>query len=277
MENQVTHANESSDLLVSIEGGVCTVTFNRPHQLNAFTAEMQVRVANLWGELARNDDVRVVILTGAGDRSFCAGADLKRLIPLVSGERQPEDYWDHELVSKPRLLDDFLQRVDDLPKPVIAAVNGYAIAGGFELMLTADIRVASRNAIFAQTEVTRGVSPAGGGISRLTRQVGFADAMRLLLTGVKIDAEEALRIGLINEIVADNDVMTRAREYATMVLASSRVAVEATKAAVTAASGTPLKQAFLIETLCRAIVMSSEDARTGPRAFVRGETANFGS
>ena len=273
----MTHANESSDLLVSTEGGVCTVTFNRPQQMNSFTAEMQVRIARLWGDLAENDEVRVVILTGAGDQSFCAGADLKRLVPLISGERKPEDYWDHELASKPRLLDDFLQRVDDFPKPVIAAVNGYAIAGGFELMLSADIRVASRNAVFAQTEVTRGVSPAGGGISRLTRQVGFADAMKLLLTGVKIDAEEALRIGLINEIVVNGDVMARAHEYAKMVLASSRVAVEATKAAVIAASGTPLKQAFLIETLCRAIVMSSEDARTGPRAFVRGETPSFDS
>ncbi len=251
------------------------VTFNRPEVHNSFTPEILVRLAETWGEIDRDDDVRAAIITGAGVTAFSAGADLGRLIPLMTGARAAEDEWDRKLLADRRLGDVAMMRGRSLSKPVISAVNGFCIAGGMELMLATDLRVASETASFGLQEAKWAIIPGAGSIARLQRQIPYCKAMEIMLTGNRIDAREAYRLGMVNYVVAADQVMAKARELAATIAENGPLAVRKIKEGVERCSGVPLKEAFKIENELARDVMRSEDAREGPRAFMEKRKPNY--
>ena len=174
---------------------VAYLTLNRPEVHNSLNPEMLVSLAAAWKEIDADDAIRATIVTGAGNVAFSAGADLGRLIPLFTGARKPEDEWDSKLLADRKLGDIALLRGYDMDKPVISAVNGFCIAGGMEFIQGTDLRVASENASFGLQEVKWAIIPAAGSLARLQRQIPYCKAMEILLTGNRIDAQEAWRLG----------------------------------------------------------------------------------
>lgn len=264
-----------ADLLFEKHGHVVVITFNRPERRNAITPEMMVRLSDAWTEFRDSDDLRVAILTGAGTEAFSAGADLGRLIPLLTKARAPEDEWDHRLLTERAIFQAAILRRFELYKPVIAAVNGTALAGATEMLQATDLRVAVPTATFGLSEVQRGIVPGGGSMVRLARQIPHCKAMEILLLGEPMSAEEALRIGLINEIVPRERLMDRAFELARRIAANGPLAVRKIKETVLRSNGRPLEEAFSIEDECAREVLRSADAREGPRAFMEKRPPNF--
>jgi len=254
---------------------IAYVTFNRPEVHNSFNPELLVLMGAFWEEAEKDDDVRAVIVTGAGKVAFSAGADLGKLIPLFTGARKPEDEWDHKLLGNRRLGDMALLRKYDFPKPVIAAVNGFCIAGGMEFIQATDLRVASENASFGLQEVKWAIIPAAGSLARLQRQMPYCKAMEILLTGNRIDAPEAWRLGLINYVVPQDKLIAKAEELAAAIAANGPFAVRKIKEAVRRCSGRPYEDAFKIEDELAREVMRTEDAREGPRAFIEKRKPNY--
>jgi enoyl-CoA hydratase len=262
-------------LLFDIRDDIAYLTLNRPAVHNAINPELMVQLACAWQRVAADDAVRVAIVTGAGDKAFCAGADLTRLLPLTTRERQPEDEWDHALLKNPELRNIAMLHPFELHKPIIAAINGYCIAGGMELTLATDIRVAAGHATFGLMEVKWSLIPYAGSLVRTPRQIPYCNAMELLLTGDLIDAQEARRLGLINHVVPAAQVMAKAEEIARKIAANGPLAVRAIKQGVTWTSGVPLEEGFKIENELAREVFSSEDAKEGPRAFREKRKPNF--
>jgi len=263
-----------SDLLFEKRDRVALVTFNRPTKKNALTPEMIVLLAQAWREFHDDDGLRVSILTGAGD-TFSAGADLGRLIPLLTRARAPEDEWDRALLADKSLSQAALLRRYELWKPVIAAVNGPALAGGCEILLATDLRLGVPEATIGLPEPKRGIIPGAGSMARLARQIPYVHAMQIMLTGDAVPAPAALAMGLLNEIVPRESLLDRAFELAARISANGPLAVRKIKEAVIRCQGRPLEAAFTIEDECVREVMRSADAREGPRAFVEKRTANF--
>ena len=264
--------------LVQVEndGGVAVMTLNRPEKHNALNAEMMVRLAEAWDQIAQDASIRAVLLTGAGERAFCAGADLGSLAPLATGAKAPETVYEQRWVDEHQsLVDRALLRNTDFHKPVVAAVNGLAVAAGFELMLGTDIRVASTASTFQLSEVRHGLIPSGGSLARLPRQIGWASAMEIILAATSIEAERALAMGLINRIVASQDVLSVARDLCDRIAEGAPLALSKAKEGVLRSSGCDLSRAFQIEAECQAVVMASEDAREGPRAFMERREPQF--
>ena len=262
-------------LQFSIEDGVAVVTLDRPAKLNSLDPELVCRLADAWDAIAANPWVRVAIVTGAGERAFCTGADLGRLIPLFTRARPADDEWDERLLADRTLLDRALLRRTDFTVPVIAAVRGFALAGGTELMLGADLRVVADDSEFGLTEVTRGIIPAGGGLSRLARQVSWARAAEIALVGERIDARTALEIGLVNRVVESNEVMAVAMELAQRMARNGPLAMRAAKEVMVTSNGMPLDEAFAVESRVAGRVMKSSDAVEGPRAFIEKREPRF--
>jgi enoyl-CoA hydratase/carnithine racemase len=262
------------DLTYEKKDGVAVLTFNRPERKNALTPETMVRLADAWRDFKEDDSARVAILTGAGD-TFTAGADLARLIPLLTRARKPEDDWDRRLMEDKTLFQTAVLRRFELYKPVISAINGAALAGGCEIILATDLRIACPEASLGLSEAKRGIVPGAGSLARLARQIPYCDAMRIMLLGDSIPAAECLRMGLINEIVPRAELMARAHELATKLAANGPLALRKIKEAVLRSSGRPLEEAFDIEDECARVVMRSEDAREGPRAFMEKRPARF--
>jgi enoyl-CoA hydratase len=248
--------------------GVAVITLNRPEKHNALNPEMVVRLADLWSELAEEAQIRAVVITGAGEQTFSAGADLGRLMPLLTRAREPEDEWDERVLADRSVIDGSLLRTASFFKPVIAAVNGRAIAGGTELLLATDIRIAAAHATFGLTEVRRGLIPAGGSLTRIARQLSWADAMEIVLVGEPVAAEHALRIGLINRVVDRGQELPTALEFARRIALGGPLALSKAKEVIVRSNGLPLEQAFQIENQAAKEVGRSEDAREGPRAFM---------
>ena len=264
------------DLLYEKRDGVAILTFNRPERRNALSPQLMVLLAEAWQDFRDDDALRVAVLTGAGDQAFCAGGDLALLLPLFTGARQPEDDWDRRLMGGlPDVMSTALLRPFELYKPIVAAINGYALAGGSEILQSTDIRIASRTARFGLSEAKRGLVPGGGSMVRLPRQVPYCKAMEILLLGDDISAEEAHRIGFVNELVEPEALMPRALEVADRLARNGPIAVRNIKEAVLRTSGLPLHDAYAIEQECSAAVVASEDAREGPRAFMEKREPTF--
>ena len=254
---------------------VAYLTMNRPEVHNSLNPEMLVSLAAAWKEIESDDAVRATIVTGAGKVAFSAGADLGKLIPLFTGARKPEDEWDRKLLADRKLGDIALLRGYDMDKPVISAVNGFCIAGGMEFIQGTDLRVASENASFGLQEVKWAIIPAAGSLARLQRQIPYCKAMEILLTGNRIDAQEAWRLGLVNYVVPQDKLMAKAEELAATIAQNGPLAVRKIKEAVRRTSGRPYEEAFKIENEIAREVMKSEDAKEGPRSFMEKRKPNY--
>lgn len=246
--------------------GVAVITINRPERLNAMDAEHYAGLTAAWSRVRDDDEVRVAIVTGAGDKSFTVGADIKtflrKKVPFA-------DVWKTQ-------NDMLLNRGIEVWKPVIAAINGYALGGGVTLMLATDIRVACAGATFNVAEVKRGVLAGNGGTQRLIRQLPYAIAMEMLLTGDTITADQAERWGLINKVVPTAaDVLPAAMEYATRIAANAPLAVQATKELAIRSRDLPLSAGIRMEQLAGRILTYTEDAEEGPAAFSAKRKPNF--
>ena len=247
--------------------GIAYLTLNRPEARNAIDPELAVELAGAWEDYRDDKDMRCAILTGAGDKAFCAGADLGKLIPLFTGARQPESEAEQQIVKDPSTSSRALLRNFELYKPVIAAINGHAIAGGLEFLYSTDIRISCPEAKFGLQEVKWAIFPMGGSSVHLPRQLPYARAMEMLLTGELIDAQEALKFGFLNRIVERNEVMEEAQRYADIIADNGPLAVSAIKKAVLSISGMTLEEGLAKELEIAMPVFATKDAREGPRAF----------
>lgn len=262
-------------LLYEKRDGIAYITFNRPEVRNALSPEVICRLADAWQDYAADDNLRVAIITGAGNRAFSAGADLGRLIPLFTGARQPEDEWDRRVLENRNLLRIAILRGFELYKPIIAAINGFCLAGGTELIQATDLRIAAEHATFGLMEVKRAIIPAGGSMVRLPRQIPFCKAMEILLIGDQMSAQEAYRIGLVNYVVPADQVMPKAEEFARKIAENGPVAVRKIKETVLRGLGVSLEEGFRIENESARVVMATEDAKEGPRAFMEKRNPRY--
>jgi enoyl-CoA hydratase len=260
------------DALVEVADHVMTVTMNRPQRYNAMTLQMFARMADAWQQAAADDDIRVMILTGA-EGNFCSGMDLRAMAGDVAGT--------DDLDVETRLKDDpgFIYRgllkTFRPNKPIIAAVEGVAIAGGTEILQGTDIRVAGESARFGVSEARWSLYPMGGSAVRLGRQIPYTVAAEILLTGKHILAPEAKDIGLIGSVVPDGQALERAREIAAVVAANGPLAVEAITRTLHETIGMTEEEAFAHEQPYGQAVFQSHDAKEGPKAFAEKRTPNF--
>jgi len=254
-------------VLYEKSGGVATVTMNRPEFRNAINPEMLCRLADAWQDVNDDPDVRVAILTGAGDKAFCAGADLDRLVRMMQGLRPPETDFDERIKTDYTIIYKGLLRNFQVNKPIIAAVRGFCVAGGTEILSCTDIRIAGDDARFGLAEVKWSLFPMGGSTVRLPRQISYCNAMEILLTGEQLSAERALQMGLINKVVPPNEVLSEAHRYADIINANGPLAVQAVKRSVLAGIGLPPEQALEKEMEIGIPVSMSEDCKEGTKAF----------
>ena len=254
-------------LLYEKKDGIATLTMNRPDARNSLNPEMMVRLADAWQDVNDDPSVRVAVLTGAGERAFCAGADLDQLIGMMQGRRQPETEFEKRLVADPQLNFKALLRNYEVTKPIISAIKGYCVAGGTEIIQVTDIRVASDDAEFGLAEVKRGLFPVGGSSVRLPRQIPFSMAMYILLTGERISAAEALRVGLVTKVVPKADVLAEAYRIAAIIQENGPLAVQAIKRSVLAGLALSIDKALEKELELGIPVHMTEDAKEGARAF----------
>jgi enoyl-CoA hydratase len=252
-------------LLLESRDGIARLTINRPDKLNALNATVIRELGEAADALAADAAVRGVILTGAGPTAFVAGADIGEL----AGQSPME--------GKARALlgQGVFRRFEAMPKPVIAAVNGFALGGGCELAMACHLRVAAESARFGQPEAKLGIGPGYGGTVRLPRLVGKGRALELLLTGAPIDAQEAYRIGLVNRVVAADRLLEESETLMQAILANGPLALGVIIEAVNAGFDLPLGEALLLEANHFGLLSASEDMREGTRAFLEKRKAAF--
>ncbi|GGK59571.1 crotonase/enoyl-CoA hydratase family protein [Nocardia camponoti] len=253
--------------LVEKRDHILIVTLNRPEARNALSGEMMAIMRDAWDQVDSDDDIRVAILTGAGG-SFCAGADLKAMTSQHPGDSFKGGGWDLSRI-------DALLKGRRLTKPLIAAVEGPAIAGGTEILQATDIRVAGESAKFGVSEPRWGLFPLGGSAVRLPRQIPATVAADLLLTGRHIRADEALRIGLIGHVVPDGTAFDKAIELAEQIAANGPLAVQAILKTIRDTEGLHENDAFKIDAEIGAAVFKSADAKEGPKAFAEKRKPTF--
>ncbi|WP_435153754.1 enoyl-CoA hydratase/isomerase family protein [Haladaptatus sp. DFWS20] len=251
-------ANECETVDATVEEYVATVTLNRPDARNALNAQLRAELKDVLDAVEASPDVRVVVLTGSNEaKAFVAGADVKEL-------RQRDAMEQREASKRPRVY----EYVDDLEKPVIGALNGHALGGGCELAQACDVRIAHERAKLGQPEINLGIMPGGGGTQRLARLVGEGQAMRLVLSGEIIDAEEAHDIGLVDEVCSDEKFEDRVYELADRMADKSPKALELAKKAVKASSRMDLEAGIEYEAELFALLFASEDKNEGIDAFL---------
>jgi enoyl-CoA hydratase len=250
---------EYTTLLVEHTGATAVITLNRPKQLNALSQSVIGELKAAFTELGTNADVRAIILTGSGDRAFAAGADIGELAGLANAADG------RKLASGSHELGRIMA---ELPQPVIAAINGFALGGGLELALACDIRIAADSAQLGLPEVTLGVLPGWGGTQRLPRLVGAGMAKLLMMTGERIDAAEALRIGLVERVVSAAELQEQVHALAAKIAALPAGSITAIKQAVNNGLEMPLANANAYEAGLFGELSATEDAREGTRAFV---------
>jgi E-phenylitaconyl-CoA hydratase len=245
-------------IVKTVQDGVAIVTLNRPEAMNSIDPESNEQLLAIWDEVSSDEGIRVLVLTGAGERAFCTGADLKKTMP-------PADSAARQVFRAGTRHSNFGTLQTD--KPVIAAINGYALGGGLELALLADIRICSDNAQFGLPEVRVGSIPGAGGTQRLIRAVGQSDAMWMLLTGERIGANEALRIGLVSKVVPLPALQETAINLARAMAANAPLAMTAAKRLAMTGRELPLAGGLELERQAFGVLRDSEDRLEGRRAF----------
>jgi len=256
---------EYKNLLISIEGGIGTVTINRPKALNTLNIEVFTELYAVFCEIETNPAVRVVILTGCGEKAFVAGVDIGEMKNQTSVGIE-------KFIKIARMAG---EKIYNLSQPVIAAINGFAFGGGNELALCCDLRIASENARFGQQEINLGIIPGGGAVQRLPRLVGMAKAKEIVFTGDVFDAQTALEIGLINKVVPPDRLMDEARALAQKLLSKSSVALGYAKKSMNSGVSLSLSSAMDMDECYFARCFSTEDQKEGMKAFVEKRKPEF--
>ncbi len=246
------------------EGRIAIFTINRPEAMNALNMETVRQFREAIIDFRDDDELWVGIVTGAGEKAFCGGADIKDTLPFMREHSRAQ--W---------AMPDSIMRGLELWKPLVAAINGMALGGGLELALACDIRIAAENARLGTPEVTLGLIPGWGGTQRLPRAIPWCKAAELLLTGKLIDAQEAYRIGLVNKVVPQAEVMTTAKEWAEAICKAAPLAVRAAKEAMLRGSAMTIEEGLRLENALVASVMATEDFIEGTTAFVEKRKPNY--
>ncbi|MDR1977545.1 MAG: enoyl-CoA hydratase/isomerase family protein [Synergistaceae bacterium] len=247
-----------NNLLLEVENGIAVVTINRPKYLNALNSETLAELSECLSDIEKRDDVKVLILTGSGEKSFVAGADISEMVnnDAIGGRKMA-------LLAKAAF-----EKLENMRQVTIAAVNGFALGGGCEIAMACDIRVASENAKFAQPEVGLGTIPGFGGTQRLPRLVGKGRAKELIFTTDMIDAQEAYRIGLANKVVPLAELLDKCKEMAKKIMAQSSYAVSLAKAAINAGLDVDLNSGLKLEADLFGVTFATADKKEGMTAFV---------
>ncbi len=240
-----------------VDDGVATITLNRPERMNAMDAEHYKLLSEAWVQVRDDPAIRVAIITGAGERSFSSGADIKS---FLTAPAKLEDMWQTQ-------RDLLLNRGLEVWKPIIAAVNGYCLAGGMTLLLATDIRIAAEHATFSLAEVKRGLIPGNGGTQRIMQQLPYPVAMELLMTGDAIDAKAAAHWGLVNKVVPMAELMSTALDYARRIAANAPLAVQAAKELALRSRDLDLTHGLRLEAVMNRMLQATEDYQEGPAAF----------
>jgi enoyl-CoA hydratase len=253
------------NLLFSVNNRIARITFNRPAVLNALNSKTLRELGDCLDEVRRDDAIRALILTGAGEKAFVAGADINEL-----AQRTAVDGRDFALYGQ-----EIFHRLESLGKPSIAAINGFALGGGCELALACTIRIASRSAKLGQPEVKLGIVPGYGGTQRLARLCGHGIAHEMILTGEMITAEEALRIGLVNRVVEPSELLGVAESIATKIAANAPLAVKYAMDAIERGAEMPQQEGLFLEATLFGLSCATDDMREGTRAFLEKRPPKF--
>lgn len=256
---------ELKNVTVEKENNIGIVSINRPNALNALNSETLSDIRTAVKSFADDSEVGVVIITGAGDKAFVAGADIKEMKDMTPLEARNFMHFGQGVFND----------VENLPKPTIAAVNGFALGGGCELALSCDMILASEKAKFGLPEVTLGIHPGFGGTQRLPRLVGAAKAKELIFTGEMIDAEEAKSIGLVNKVVPQDKLMDEAKDLAKKILKNGLIAIRLVKSAINAGLNVPLEKGLAYEAETQGLAFATEDKNEGLTAFMEKRKPNF--
>ncbi|HEV2581583.1 MAG TPA: enoyl-CoA hydratase-related protein [Ktedonobacteraceae bacterium] len=258
-------------ILYEKRGRVAYITINRPEARNAIDPETSQELSQAWKDFRDDDDLWIGVLTGAGDKAFSAGADLKTFIPRLTGALGDSQ-------ARDATADDSfggITRGFECWKPMIAAVNGYCFAGGFEMMLACDLRIAAENATFGLTEVRWGIIPGGGGTQRLPRAIPLAKAMEIILMAEAISAEDAYQMGLINKVVPQGELMQEVERWVAILLERGPLALRAAKQAILQGLSMPISEGLQLEQRLFGSLLRTEDAREGPTAFAQKRKPDF--
>ena len=253
------------NILKHINDKTATLTINRPEALNAFNEEVIEELEFVIEETIQDDNVGVIIITGAGEKSFIAGADIKAMQKMDQASAL-------EVGKKGQLL---TKIIENSPKPVIAAVNGFALGGGCEISLACHIRIASENAVFSQPEVSLGILPGWGGTQRLPRIVGYGLANEMIVSGKMVDAKEALRNGLVNHVVALTDLLDKCDEVASQILKNGPNAIAQSLKCINGSIGLDLESGLKMEVARFSELFSTDETKEGLSAFVEKRKPNF--
>ena len=245
--------------------GIATITLNRPEALNAFNKDVVEEVLLALEDVSNDETVRVVVLTGAGEKAFSAGADIKSMVGMTSLKARELSLMGEKLCVA----------LENLEKPVIAALNGYALGGGLEVAMSCDLRVASETARMGQTEINIGLIPGWGGTQRLTRLVGRTKAKELVFTGKMIDAKTAEQLGIVNMVVPADKFKETVRQFALELTSKAPVAIKVAKALINKGADIGLDSALALEREGFAVVASSEDLKEGVSAFTEKRKPTF--
>jgi enoyl-CoA hydratase/carnithine racemase len=250
---------------ISVDDGVCTIVINRPERMNAMDAEHYKGLSDAWIRVRDDNAIRCAVITGAGERAFSAGADIKS---FLTAPKALSEMWltQHDML---------LNRGLEVWKPVIAAVNGYCLAGGMTLLMATDIRIAVPEATFNIAEVKRGIVPGNGGTQRILDQLPYCIGMELLLTGDSIDAARAEKYGLVNKVVPRAELMPTALDYARRIAANAPLAVQAAKELAVRSREMDRVTGFRVEALVNRLLQVTEDAKEGPKAFAEKRKPDF--
>lgn len=252
-------------IILTAEDGLATITFNRPKSLNALSIDLLHEFDRALEEVSKDDLIRVLLLTGAGEKAFVAGADITELATFDALQAKGFSQTGHDIIGRLQLL----------PIPVIAVVNGYALGGGSEIALACDVIYASENAMFGLPEITLGLIPGFGGTQRLPRLIGKNRAKEMIFTGQMITATEAEQIGLVNKVCASEALMEEALKTARVMASMGKVSLRAAKQAVNIGAETDLITGCNVEIDAFALCMTSEDAAEGTRAFLEKRKPDF--
>lgn len=253
------------NIVFQVEEGIATITFNRPEVLNALNAESLEEFSQALGEIVEDEDVRVLVLTGAGKKSFVAGADIKEFPTFNALKAKMYSEMGHDVIDK----------LQELPIPVIAAVNGYALGGGCEVAIACDFIYASENAMLGLPEINLGIIPGFGGTQRLPRLVGKNMAKEMIFTGKMVPAHEANKMGLVNKVCTQEQLMNEVNKTAKAIASKGKVSMRAAKQAINNGMNVDLNTGCRIETEAFALCLASPDAKEGAYAFLEKREAIF--